>query len=136
LRKGTVSKIRRYYVASCFKCYAGKAGATGKSAIPNGGNAASYGYAGKAVANHKSAILNGGNAAWYGYAGKSGVPKSPIPNAGNAVGYGYAGKSAALVKSVISNAGKGTAAQVNVDVFGAVGIQRVSKTSGSVVITA
>jgi len=43
------------------KCYAGKAGATIKSACPNFLNAVRYCYAGKTGATGKSAIPNPGN---------------------------------------------------------------------------
>jgi hypothetical protein len=82
----TVTKLSRCNRA--LERYAGKAGAIGKSANPNAGNAG-YGYAGKAGATAKSPPINAGNAVRYGYAGKAGaIDKSANPNAGNAVPYG------------------------------------------------
>jgi hypothetical protein len=68
--------------------------------------------------------------------------KSVTSNGGNGVRQGYSGKVAATFKKPITtpngHGGKGTAAQIKVDVFGGgtVGIQRVSKASGSVSIAA
>jgi len=49
------------------KRYAGKSGATGKSVLPNAGNAIPYGYAGKPAATGKSGLPNACNAVGYGY---------------------------------------------------------------------
>jgi len=78
-----ISKIRN----SPHKRYAGKAGATGKSPLPNAGHAGAYDYAGKTSA----------------------IAKSLNPDAGHAVAYGYAGKAGAIFKSTraCSHYGKG-----------------------------
>jgi len=71
---------------STLKRYTGKAGANGKSGIPNACNAAPYYYAGKACTTEKSLLPNAGNAASYGNAGKAfKTEKSLLPNAGNIV---------------------------------------------------
>jgi hypothetical protein len=44
-----------------------------KRKTPNAGNVISYGYAGKAGATGKSADPNAGKAVGYGYAGKGGA---------------------------------------------------------------
>jgi hypothetical protein len=76
----------------------------GKSVIPYGGNATSYGYARELIAEPESGSFNSDNVVRYGYAGKViATVKSATPNGGNGTRYGYAGEAGAVSKSATPN---------------------------------